>query len=95
MCRDNRVPILNCDTLHRPMEKFDIDLIRNESNVEAPRRGPRIEVPLLSKNFADTVQLDQGAYPAVQEDVDPTPSSSSHLASRPPARLDLFHYLHL
>ena len=43
---------------------IDIGLIKDEVNVAAPRRRPRVEMDLLSEKLADTVELAQVADPA-------------------------------
>uniref|UniRef100_M1DX37 Integrase core domain containing protein n=1 Tax=Solanum tuberosum TaxID=4113 RepID=M1DX37_SOLTU len=40
--RDSGVPIWNCDRLIHPIRTLDIGLIRDEANVAAPRREPRL-----------------------------------------------------
>lgn len=57
LCREVGVPIWHCDTLCHPAGIVDIYLIKDESNVAGPRRGPRIEVTPLSKNLVETVEL--------------------------------------
>ena len=53
--RSAGVPIWHVDQLKIPLGTVDIDLIRDEANELAPRRGPRQELPPLSDNLADTV----------------------------------------
>lgn len=63
---------------------MDIGLFKDEGTVAAPHRGPRIEVPSLKENLADTVELDQVANLAAPKHVDPTSASSSHATCRAP-----------
>lgn len=72
---------------------MNIGHIRDETNVAAPYRGPRIEVPPLSENLEDMVDLDQRDYPTILEHEDPTPTFSSHSACKAPALLDPCHHL--
>lgn len=82
LCREDRVPISHSDTLRHPVGTVDIGLI-DDSNVTVPRRGPRIEVPLLSKNFVETVDLTQGPDPTGSASALTTPAKSSHATRRP------------
>lgn len=50
----------------------------------ALRRRPRFEVPPFGENFANTVEQAQGDDPSIPEHADPTPTSSTHAASRAP-----------
>uniref|UniRef100_M1DXG2 Integrase core domain containing protein n=1 Tax=Solanum tuberosum TaxID=4113 RepID=M1DXG2_SOLTU len=45
LCRDSGVPIWHCDKLVHAAGTLDIGLIRDETNVVAPRRMPRVDVP--------------------------------------------------
>lgn len=51
------MPILQCDTIRSLVLTINIGLIKDEANVEAPRRGPRVEMHLLSENLVDIVEL--------------------------------------
>lgn len=57
----------------------------------APCRGTQIDIPSLSENITNTVELDQGSYPSTKEHADPTRSSSLRATSRPPACLGPYH----
>lgn len=63
----------------------EIDLIRDQANVAAPRRGSRVELQALSENLEDTVELVQGDDPATSEPVDTTLAEFAHAASRAPS----------
>ncbi|KAG5580634.1 hypothetical protein H5410_051261 [Solanum commersonii] len=52
LCRDSGVPIWHCDRLVHPTGALDIDLIRDEANVAAPRREPQVEAPPLGTDLA-------------------------------------------
>ena len=84
LCRDDRVPIHHYDVLRTRTRTVDIGLIRDEANVAAPRRGPRVELKPLSENLADTVELDQGVYPSTSEPTETTPAESDHGTKRAP-----------
>lgn len=79
--------IWHCDTLDHLVGTLDMGLIKDEANVVAPCRCRRIEVPPLSENSADTVELAQGADQIALESADPTPASSSHATNRAPNSL--------
>ena len=64
--RDSRVTIWHCDVLRTPVETVDIGLIRDEDNVAAPRRGPRVELQSKNENLVDMVELSQAAHLATQ-----------------------------
>ena len=55
LCRSAGVPIWHVDQLKTPLGTVDIDLIRDEANELAPRRGPHPELPPLGENQADTI----------------------------------------
>lgn len=57
LCKDARVPVWHCDTLHNPLRTVDIVLIGYDANVVAPRRGTKIEESPLGENLVDTVEL--------------------------------------
>lgn len=61
MCRDAGLSIRHCHTHRRPTGMLDIGLIKDEANVVAPRRGPRVLVLPLGKNLADMVEQALGA----------------------------------
>ena len=55
LCRSAGVPIWHVDQLKTPQGTVDVGLIRDEANELAPRRGPRLELPPLADDLADTV----------------------------------------
>ncbi|TMX03847.1 hypothetical protein EJD97_013573 [Solanum chilense] len=55
-----------------PPGTIDIGLIRDEANELAPHRGPRVDVPLLGENLADTVEQAQAASQATFEPTNTT-----------------------
>lgn len=76
LCNDAVVPILRCDRLRKLIGTLDIGLIKGEANVAAPHIGHMINVPPLSENLADKMELDQGADLAAPEHTNPTLASS-------------------
>lgn len=64
LCRDSRVPVWHCDVLRTPIGIVYIGIIRDETNVVAQRSWPRVDLPKLNENQADTIKLDQGVYTA-------------------------------
>ena len=58
---DARVPIWHYDTIRSPVGTVDIGLIKDESNVAALQRGPKVEMHPLSVKLVYTVELAQGA----------------------------------
>ena len=56
-----------------PQGTVDVDLIRDEANELAPRRGPRLELPPLADDLADTLAQ---AHTATQASTDTTPVES-------------------
>uniref|UniRef100_M1DLE4 Integrase core domain containing protein n=1 Tax=Solanum tuberosum TaxID=4113 RepID=M1DLE4_SOLTU len=78
---DSRVPIWHCDRLIHPTGTLDVGLIRDKANVAAPRRGPRIDVP-LGTDLVDVVQQMQGDKLAPPAHTDDAPTSSSQAASQ-------------
>ena len=56
------------------MGTADIDLIRDEANDLAPRRGPHQELPPLGDNLADTVAKARTATQAASTDTTPVES---------------------
>ena len=83
--RDVGVPLWHCDVLLTPIGIVDIGLIKDETNVAAPRRGPRVDLQPLSENLADTVEQAQGADPATLEPTDTTLAESAPSTSRAPS----------
>ena len=55
LCRSASVPIWHVDQLKTPQGTVDVGLIRDEANEFAPRRGPRLELPPLADDLADTI----------------------------------------
>ena len=60
----------------------DIDIIMDEFNVAAPRRGIRVQLQSFSEKLVDKVELAQMADPATSKPVETFPAESSHAASR-------------
>ena len=85
ICREAGVPIWNYNRLHSPMRTVDIGLIKDEANVAAPQRGPRVKMPLLCENLANIVELAQGIDPTTFDTFDTTPEDYTHDASRDPS----------
>lgn len=56
LSRDAGEPIWHRVVLRNPNMIVDVGLIRDEANVVAPQRGPRVDVDLLSENSVDTVE---------------------------------------
>uniref|UniRef100_M1DH00 Integrase core domain containing protein n=1 Tax=Solanum tuberosum TaxID=4113 RepID=M1DH00_SOLTU len=75
LCRDAGVPIWHCDKLVHAIGTLDIRLIRDEANVEAPRRGPWVDVP-DNADLVDAVEQMQGDDPTPPAHNDDTPFSS-------------------
>ncbi|KAG5576288.1 hypothetical protein H5410_056422 [Solanum commersonii] len=80
--RDSGVLILHCDKLTHPTRTLDIGLIRDEANVAAPRREPRVKVPPLGADPVDTMGQTHGSDPIMPDHTDTIPASSSQAASR-------------
>uniref|UniRef100_M1E0N2 Integrase core domain containing protein n=1 Tax=Solanum tuberosum TaxID=4113 RepID=M1E0N2_SOLTU len=59
-------------------------LIRDETNVAAPRRDPQVEVPPLGADLADTVGQAHGGGPIIPDHSDTVPASSSQAPSMAP-----------
>ena len=55
LCRSVGVPIWNVDQLKTPLDTVNVDLIRDEANELAPRRGPHPELPILADDLVDMV----------------------------------------
>ena len=55
LCWSAGVPIWHVDQLKTPQGTIDIGLIRDEANELAPCRGPRLELPPLANDIADTI----------------------------------------
>ncbi|KAG5572101.1 hypothetical protein H5410_061867 [Solanum commersonii] len=85
LCRDSRVPIWHCDRLVHPIGALDIDLIRDEANVAAPRKEPQAEVPPLGTDLADTVGQAQDDDLSAPDHTDTILGSSSQAASMGPS----------
>ena len=85
LCTDVGVPLWHCDVLLTPIGFMDISLIRDEVNVAAPRRGPRVDLQPLSENLADTVEQYQGGDHATSKPTDTTPTESIPGTSRAPS----------
>lgn len=60
LCRNAGVPIYHCDVLRTPPGIVDIGLIRDEANVVAPWRKPKVNLQWLGENLVDTVEQDKG-----------------------------------
>ena len=72
-CKSSGVPIWHVDQLKTPLGTVDIDIVRDEANELAPRRGPRQELPPLGDNLADTVEHARMAMQAASETTNTTP----------------------
>ena len=80
LCRSAGVPIWHVNQLKTPQGTVDIGLIRYEANELAPRREPRLELPPLVDDLADTVAQARTATQAASTDttpVDSIPGSST------------------
>ena len=75
------MPIWKYDTISSPVGTVDIGLIKDDSNVEALRRGPKVEMHPLSEKLVYTVEFAPGADPATSEPIDTTTADSTHVAS--------------
>lgn len=69
------MPIWHSDKLCKLTGTLDIGLIKDKAYLTSPHTGPRIEVPPLRKNLND---------PNAQGSANPTLTSSSHVANKPP-----------
>lgn len=85
LCRDARVSILNIDVFRTPTRIVYINLIREEANVAAPQRGPRLDMQLLGENLADTIEKTQGDNHATSEPTIATPVESAPCMSVVPS----------
>ncbi|KAG5619638.1 hypothetical protein H5410_004856 [Solanum commersonii] len=85
LCRDSGVLIWYCDRLVHPTGALDINLIRDEANVAAPRREPQVEVPLLGTNLADILGQAHSDDLSAPDHTDTVPGSSSQAASMGPS----------
>uniref|UniRef100_M1DE39 Integrase core domain containing protein n=1 Tax=Solanum tuberosum TaxID=4113 RepID=M1DE39_SOLTU len=83
LCRDSGVPIWHCDRLIHPTGTLDVGLIQDEVNVAAPRRGPRIDVP-LGTDLVDIVKQMQDDEPTPPAHTNNAPASSSQATSQVP-----------
>ena len=72
LCRSAGVPICHIDQLKTLLGTVDIGIIRDEANELAPRRGPRLELPPLGDNLADTIAHARTATQAAFETTDTT-----------------------
>ncbi|TMX02551.1 hypothetical protein EJD97_021133 [Solanum chilense] len=68
LCRSVGVPIWHVDQLKTPLGTVDIDLIRDEANELAPRRGPRPDFPPLRDNLDETEAQARTATQAASTD---------------------------
>ena len=83
LCKSAGVPIGHVDQLKTPIGTVDVGLIRDEANELAPRRGPRLELPPLADDLADTVAQARTATQAASTDTTPVesiPGSSTALS---------------
>uniref|UniRef100_M1DLJ6 Integrase core domain containing protein n=1 Tax=Solanum tuberosum TaxID=4113 RepID=M1DLJ6_SOLTU len=83
LCRDSGVPLWHCYKLIHPTGTLNIGLIQDEVNLAAPRRGPRIDVPLGS-DLVDVVEQMHGAEHILPAHSDDAPTSSSQASSQAP-----------
>uniref|UniRef100_M1DI70 Integrase core domain containing protein n=1 Tax=Solanum tuberosum TaxID=4113 RepID=M1DI70_SOLTU len=85
LCRDARVPIWHCGKLVHATGTLDIGLIQDNTNVAAPRRGPRVDVP-MGEDLIHIVGHMQGDDPPLTTaPPDENPTSSSQTASQAPS----------
>lgn len=84
LCRDARVTICYCDTLHTTGCTIYISIIRDKANEAAPRRWNIVELYPLSYNLLDTIELAQGIDLFTSEPTDTTPAELAHATSRAP-----------
>ncbi|TMW83434.1 hypothetical protein EJD97_001684 [Solanum chilense] len=82
LCRSAGVPIWNVAQLKTLQGTVDVDLIRDEDNELAPRRGPLPELPPLADDRANTVAQ---ARTATQASTDTTPIESIPDSSTAPS----------
>ena len=76
--------ILHVDQLKTPLGTVDIGLIRDESIELAPHKGPRLKLPPLLYNLADTVAQARTATQAASTDttkIESIPGSSTSPSS--------------
>uniref|UniRef100_M1DIP8 Integrase core domain containing protein n=1 Tax=Solanum tuberosum TaxID=4113 RepID=M1DIP8_SOLTU len=74
--RDACFSILNCDRLHDMTKSLDISLIRDDANLAAPRREPKVEVPPLGNDLAADVEqmhVNDTTIAAAKEDAQARP----------------------
>lgn len=100
------MPIYQRDVLLNPTGTVDIGLIRDKANVEAPRRGTRVDLQALSENLDYTVEKSHGCKPSTTDPIDTTPTESAPKTSRarstsqftPPSAalvpIALLHHIH-
>lgn len=91
--RDAGVPIWNRDALRTPNTTVALGLIMDDANMEVSQRNPKVELQLLSDNFADMVELARGAYPATSQHTDATRTSQPLALVEQPIPLSLLHQL--
>ena len=92
LSRSVSVPIRNVDQLKTPQANVDVDLIRVKANEFFPRRGPRLELPLLVDDLpymvarARTATQVASTYTTLVESIpgSSTAPSSSHTTPQPP-----------
>ena len=81
------MPIWHINHLKTPLGTVDIALIRDKANELAPRRGPRLELPPLGENLADTVAHARTATQAALKPLTLPRSSLSRVVELPQAPL--------
>ena len=91
--RDAGVPICNRDSLRTPNTTVALGLIMDDANIEVSQRNPKVELQLLSENFADMVELARGAYPTTSQHTDATRTSQPLALVEQPIPLSLLHQL--
>uniref|UniRef100_M1DE30 Integrase core domain containing protein n=1 Tax=Solanum tuberosum TaxID=4113 RepID=M1DE30_SOLTU len=84
LCRDAGVPIWHCDKLVHATGTLDIRLIQDDTNVAAPRRGPRVDVP-MGEDLIHTMGQMQGDGPPTTAPSNEHPTFSSQTASQVPS----------
>ena len=77
LCGDAGVLIWLRDVLHTFTGIVDIDVIRDDANVAAPRRGPRFDMQPLGENLADMIEQPKGADHTTSKPTDTTPVESA------------------
>ncbi|TMW82926.1 hypothetical protein EJD97_003840 [Solanum chilense] len=74
LCRSTGVPIWHVDQRKTQQGTVDVDLIRDDANELAPRRGPHPELPSLADDLGDTVAQARTATQAASTDTTPVES---------------------